>query len=65
MSYISTQAKLNTQTKRFGHKNNCWYKHKTIADCEETTFGGTLILTKEQYEKAMALSRKMAKMSAW
>lgn len=65
MSYISTQAKLNTQTKRFGHKKNVCYKHKTIADCEETTFGGTLILTKEQYEKGMALSRKMRNMSAW
>lgn len=66
MSYISTQAKLHTQTKRFGHKktnHNC--KIKTIADCEETTFGGTLFLSKEQYEKGMALSRKMAKMSAW
>ena len=65
MSYISTQAKLNTQTKRFGHKKNVCYKQKTIADCEETTFGGTLILTKEQYEKGMALSRKMRNMSAW
>lgn len=66
MSYISTQAKLNTQTKRFGHKKtNHSCKHKTIADCEETTFGGTLILTKEQYEKGMALSRKMKDMSAW
>ena len=66
MSYISTQAKLNTQTKRFGHKKTYTrVKHKTIADCEETTFGGTLFLSKEQYEKAMALSRKMRNMSAW
>ena len=65
MSYISTQAKLNTNTKRFGHKNQWWKKHKTIADCEGTTFGGNLFFSKEQYEKAMALSRKMRNMSAW
>ena len=65
MSYISVQAKLNTHAKKLGNKTNHNCKHTTIADYKETTFGGTLILTKEQYEKAMALSRKMAKMSAW
>ena len=66
MSYVSSLAKMYAYPKRFGHKKayTC-AKHKTIADCKETTFGGTLILTKEQYEKGMALSRKMAKMSAW
>lgn len=66
MSYVSTQAKMYVNTKRFGRKKtNHPYKHKTIADCEETTFGGTLFLSKEQYEKGMALSRKMKNMSAW
>lgn len=66
MSYVSSQAKMYGYHKRFGHKKAYTHvKHKTIADCEETTFGGTLILTKEQYDKGMALSRKMAKMSAW
>lgn len=66
MSYVSTQAKMYAYPKRFGHKKTYTrVKHKTIVDCEETTFGGTLFLSKEQYEKGMALSRKMAKMSAW
>lgn len=66
MSYVSTQAKLYLFPRRFGRKkiNRC-SKHKTIADCEETTFGGTLFLSKEQYEKGMALSRKMRHMSSW
>lgn len=65
MSYISLCAKLNIPP---SGKRMCRIvsnKHKTIADCEETTFGGTLFLSKEQYEKAMALSRKMRHMSAW
>ena len=66
MSYVSTQAKLYLYTRRFGRKKTYRHsKHKTIADCEETTFGGTLSLSKEQYEKGMALSRKMKNMSAW
>ena len=66
MSYVSSQAKIYGYPKRFPYKKTYTrVKHRTIADCEETTFRGTLILTKEQYDKAMALSRKMAKMSAW
>lgn len=66
MSYVSTQAKLHLFPKRFGGKKTYRRpKHKTIADCEETTFGGTLFLSKEQYDKGMALSRKMKNMSAW
>ena len=66
MSYVSMQAKMLGYPKRFPHKKTySRVKHKTVADCEETTFGGTLTLTKEQYEKGMALSRKMAKMRAW
>ena len=66
MSYISTQAKLYVDIRRFGRKKTYRRsKHKTVADCEETTFGGTLSLSKEQYEKGMALSRKMREMSSW
>lgn len=66
MSHISMQAKRFVNTKRFGRKKTYRRsKHKTIADCEGTTFGGTLSLSKEQYEKGMALSRKMKNMSAW
>ena len=66
MSYVSSQAKLHLFPRRFVRKKTySRSKHKTIADCEETTFGGTLFLSKEQYEKGMALSRKMKNMSAW
>ena len=66
MSYISLCAKLNIPPNRKCMRRIVSNKHKTIADCEGTTFGGTLPpLTKEQYEKAMALSRKMRNMSAW
>lgn len=40
-------------------------KHKTIKDCEETNFGGTLFLSKEHYKKGMALSCKMKNMNSW
>ena len=67
MSYISTQAKMFVNTKRFGRKKIYRRsKNKAIADCEGTSFGGTLSpLTKKQYEKGMALSRKMKNMSSW
>ena len=63
MSYISTQAKLKTQTKRFGHK--CRTSKPVDRSC--SNFAGSIApyLSKEQYEKAMALSRKMRNMSAW
>ena len=66
MSYTSTKAKLYGEARRFRRKKSCRHsKHKTIEDCEETTFGGTLFLSKEQYEKGMTLSRKMKSMSSW
>ena len=62
MSYISTQAKLKAQTKRFGHK--C--RSSKPVDRSYTNFAGSNVptLTKEQYDKAMALSHKMKNMSA-
>ena len=63
MSYISTQAKLNTQSRRFGHKSRA----SNPVDRSYSNFAGSNApyLSKEQYEKAMALSRKMKNMSAW
>lgn len=60
MSYVSTQAKLNTASKKLGHK--CRVVRRNY-----TNFAGTTVppLTKEQYKKAMALSEKMKNMSAW
>lgn len=56
MSYVSTQAKLNTANKKLGHKR------RTIRR-DYTDFGGTTVppLTKEQYEKAMKRFREKAK----
>lgn len=64
MSYVSTQAKMYASTKRFGAKRNSSKKAPMI-DRTETSFGGKGCLTKEQYEKGMALSRRMRNMSAW
>ena len=63
MSYISTQAKLNTQSRRFGHKSRA----SNPVDRSYSNFAGSNApyLSKEQYENAMALSRKMKNMSAW
>lgn len=63
MSYISTQAKLSIQIKRFGHKRRA----PNPVDRSYSNFAGSNApyLSKEQYEKAMALSRKMRNMSAW
>lgn len=64
MSYIFAQAKVNAASKRLGAKCNA-NKRATRIDRTETSFGGKGCLTKEQYEKAMSLSRKMRNMSAW
>jgi len=60
MSYVSTQAKLNTASRKLGHK--CRVVRK-----DYTNFAGTTVtpLTKEQFKKAMTLSHKMKIMSAW
>lgn len=68
MSHISTKAKLfinvNKTCKTFNGRYKLIKKRKPI-DRTYTTFGGNGCLTKEQYEKAMTLSRKMKKMSSW
>lgn len=64
MSYISVQAKVNAASQRLGSKCGKSKKASKI-DRTETSFGGKGCLTKEQYEKGMALSQKMQHMSAW
>lgn len=64
MSYVSTQAKMYTASKRRSPRHNA-SQNATRIDRTETSFGGKGCLTKEQYEKGMALSRKMRNMSAW
>lgn len=64
MSYVSAQAKVNAANKQLDAKHNA-SKVAASIDRTETSFGGKGCLTKEQYEKGMALSRKMRNMSAW
>lgn len=64
MSYVSAQAKVYADSKQYTSKFNESQIASRI-DWTETTFGGKGCLTKEQYEKGMALSRKMRKMSTW
>lgn len=54
MSYLSIQAKLNTENKKLGG-----HRGKVIHE-DYTNFGGTTVppLTKEQYEKAMRRFRE-------
>ena len=61
MSYVSTMAKTYTLQKKMGHK--CM----PIIRKNYTNFSGTTVLplTKEQYNKGMALAHKMKNMSAW
>ena len=63
MSYVSTQAKLYLASKKLGHK--CRAVRPVRKDY--TNFAGSNVptLTKEQYDKAMALCHKMKNMSAW
>ena len=74
MSYVSICAKLNLDPMT-GHtpvskiqkqiqRENARKKIKEQYD-KGTTFGGTLHLTKEQWDKGMALSHKYRNMSAW
>ena len=64
MSYASARAKTYAAEKRFSAKRNA---NKEVAriDRTETCFGGKGCLTKEQYERGMALSRQMRNKSAW
>lgn len=63
MSYISTQAKLYAASKKLGHK--CIAVRPIRKDY--TNFAGTTVppLSKESYNKAMALSNKMKTKSSW
>lgn len=63
MSFVSTQAKLNIQSKRFGHK--C--RASKPVDRSYSNFAGSNvpILAKEQYDKGIAIAHKMKTMSAW
>lgn len=71
MSYIGALAKVGAKPGYNGFVE--WPKmgkrtpkpNSSIATSEGTSFGGTLHLSKEQYEKGMALSQKMKNMSAW
>ena len=64
MSHISIKAaSLKGPERRFS-RNKLYRKFKPI-DRSYTTFGGNGYLTKEQYEKGMALSRRMRHMSSW
>ena len=64
MSYVSAQAKVYADSKQRTSK----LSEREVAlriDWAETSFGGKGCLTKEQFEKGMALSRKMRTMTAW
>lgn len=64
MSNLFVTTKLNLELPPLGHKCNSYKKNIKI-DRTETCFGGKGCLTKEQYEKAMSLSRQMREMSVW
>ena len=74
MTWVSLCAKLNLDPNT-GHKpisklEKVIKKEQARKRTEEiyghgTTFGGTLHLSQKQYERGMALSRKMKDMSAW
>lgn len=64
MSYISIQAKLYSLTKQSKIKRNLSKKTSMIDEIETNT-NEKSYLTKEQYEKGMALSRKMRSLSTW
>lgn len=64
MSYISIQAKLYSLTKQSKIKRNL-SKKTSMIDETETNTNEKSYLTKEWYEKGMALSRKMRSLSTW
>lgn len=64
MSYISIQAKLYSLTKQSKIRRNL-SKKTSMIDETETNTNEKSYLTKEQYEKGMALSRKMRSLSTW
>lgn len=64
MSYISIQAKLFKEARQRNYKL-ARGKEEARIDRTYTTFGGNGILTQEQWEKGMQLSKKMKDYSAW
>lgn len=64
MSYVSAQAKVYADSRQHSTQFSI-SKVASRVDRTETSFGGKGCLTKEQYEKGMALARKMQKKSAW
>ena len=63
MSKLSLEAKAFMHCKRFKHKR----KAPKPVDRSYTNFAGSNAptLTKEQWNKGMAVSRKMREMSSW
>ena len=63
MSFVSTAAKLNKGTRKLGHQ--CVAPSSIRRN--HTNFSGTTVppLTKERWNKAMAMSHKYKNMSAW
>lgn len=64
MIYKAIQARIDAKNERLSEKIISYEKDARI-DRTETSFGGKGCLTKEQYEQAMALVKKMRNMSAW
>lgn len=64
MIYGLTQAQIDAENE-YRRKKIALYEKDAKIDRTETNFGGKGILTKEQYEQAMALSKKMRDMSSW
>lgn len=64
MVYKAIQAQIDTKSKHLNEEVVAYEKDARIARTE-TNFGGKGCLTKEQYEQAMTLIKKMRNMSAW
>ena len=58
------EARIDAKSERLSEKVISCEKDARI-DRTETSFGGKGCLTKEQYEQAMALVKKMRNVSAW
>ena len=64
MIYKAIEARIDAKSERLSEKVISCVKDARI-DRTETSFGGKGCLTKEQYEQAMALVKKMRNVSAW
>lgn len=64
MLYKAIQAQIEQKNKYINEQIFMYEKYARI-DRTKTTFGGVGILTKQQYEQAMSLMRKMKNMSSW